>query len=99
MMTMPWRRPRPHAVPMDQLDDPSTESLPAAAAPIGTERADCCIAGAAYRVVLPANSGRARAGELRLCGHHYRRSAAALRRLDAAVYDDANRLVGSAPPP
>lgn len=103
MTTMPWRRSRANAVPKEQLDYPFDDLLPETAEPIGSDRADCCVAHAAYLIVLPENADRAQPAELRLCGHHYRSSAAALRRLDAAVFDIAvfdiaNQLVGANAP-
>jgi hypothetical protein len=51
------------------------------------QRADCCSANAAYRVVLPAQESRLRPAELLLCGHHFRRSRIALNEQLAAVFD------------
>jgi hypothetical protein len=60
-------------------------------------RADCCIANAAFRVLLPPTPGRPRAAELLLCGHHYRRSYATLRGLGAVVFSRENELTTSNP--
>lgn len=60
------------------------------------QRADCCIAGAAYRVVLPASAEREEPGELLLCGHHMRSSQPGLARVHAAIFDARNRLVSAA---
>lgn len=57
------------------------------------KRSDCCVAGAAVRVVLPPREGRQRPAELLLCAHHHRRSRAVLARLGASVFDEHGRLV------
>lgn len=48
-------------------------------------RADCCSAGAAYRVVLPATRERIEPAELMLCGHHLRASRSALESRGAMI--------------
>jgi hypothetical protein len=68
------------------MDSPLDDSL---------ERADCCIARGAYRVVLAPRESRPRQSDLVLCRHHYRVSADALRHSDASVYDASGRLVSS----
>jgi hypothetical protein len=70
-----------------------SELLDDGAVPITDRRADCCVARPAFRVVLPASSATAQAGELLLCGHHYRRSAELLEAKDAVVYDEHNQPV------
>lgn len=60
---------------------------------VGT--ADCSIARPAYHIVFRTSGDGARPSELYLCGHHYRRSTAALLELQAAVYDEAHRLLAS----
>ena len=60
---------------------------------IAWHRADCCVANAAFRVVLPAAGARAHRTELLLCAHHYHQSRDRLRGLGAAVYDARNSLV------
>jgi len=48
-------------------------------------RADCCSAGATYRVVLPATGDRLEPAELALCGHHLRASRSALESRGAEI--------------
>lgn len=56
-------------------------------------QADCCVARAAFRVVLAPTVARAAEAELLLCAHHYRASAAVLRDRGARVYDADDRLI------
>jgi hypothetical protein len=51
------------------------------------ERACCCPARSAVRIVMPPSPTRGHETELLLCGHHYRASAEALSAAGAAVYD------------
>jgi hypothetical protein len=51
------------------------------------DRACCCPARPAVRVVMPASPARAHETELLLCGHHFRASREALSAAGAAVYD------------
>jgi hypothetical protein len=74
-------------VPGDDL----IESPPASDGP----PADCCIARAAYHVVLRPNGSLPRAAHLMLCAHHYRNCVGALRRSGAAVYSTDGHLVAS----
>jgi hypothetical protein len=60
---------------------------------MGVQRADCCVAPAAYRVLLPATRLRPRPTELLLCAHHYRSSREALTALRAAAFDAERRVV------
>jgi hypothetical protein len=61
------------------------------------DRADCCVAPAAFRVVLPATTGRRYPADLRFCLHHYRKVAVRLWCAHASVYDVENRLVATNP--
>lgn len=63
-----------------------------------TQRADCCVGAASYRVVLPAVPGEQRRRELFLCGHHFRATAAAQARSGACVYDARGHLVAGPVP-
>jgi hypothetical protein len=64
------------------------EELPGPGKPLTPrDRADCCPARPVVTVILPPSSGRPAPADLRLCGHHYRASRAALRAAGAAVYD------------
>jgi hypothetical protein len=88
-MTMkPWsRRDDRHVEEEVEFDFPMDELLPAPAPTITTMQADCCIAAAAYLIVLPATPGRPHATELMLCGHHFRTSRDALRKANATAFD------------
>jgi hypothetical protein len=91
MTTLPWYRPQQPPVPEDEDADRSPERRRAQqAAAIRWQRADCCVADAAYRVVLPARSpGR----ELLLCGHHFHVNRDKLARTGASAYDADGRRV------
>lgn len=58
-------------------------------------RADCCIAKAAYLVVLPATTQRPRPSELFLCGHHFRATKQGLRRSNATAFDGQTNMMCS----
>ena len=58
-------------------------------------QADCCIAPAAYCVVLPPSSSRAHTATLWLCGHHLRASSDALAAAHASIFDEHHRLIAS----
>jgi hypothetical protein len=63
------------------------EELPGSGKPLTlADRADCCPARPMVTVVLPPAPGHPVPADLRLCGHHYRASRAALRAAGAAVY-------------
>jgi hypothetical protein len=51
------------------------------------ERACCCPSRPAFIVALPAPAGRLYATELLLCGHHYRKSRAALAAAGATIVE------------
>jgi hypothetical protein len=51
------------------------------------DRSCCCTAKPAYVAVLPPAHDREHATELLLCGHHYRKSRAALAAAGAIVLD------------
>jgi hypothetical protein len=51
------------------------------------DRACCCAAKAAVRVIMPPTSARPRHTDLLLCGHHYRVSHSALEAAQAVVRD------------
>jgi hypothetical protein len=52
-----------------------------------TEKACCCPARPAVRVVMPVTGTRPRPVDLLLCNHHYRVSQAALHAAGATAYD------------
>lgn len=60
---------------------------------VGARRADCCVAHAAFRAVVPSSAGSAHRAELYLCAHHLHRSVAALTRSRAMIFDLRGRLV------
>jgi len=91
MRTKLWGHDRPSE--RSDFDYPTDELLQSAPKPVGSQRADCCIAAAAYRVILPATLARPRPAELLLCRHHYRCSRTALTEAGAAVFDTDNRLI------
>jgi hypothetical protein len=100
MTAMPWHPSQgPYVdVGLDELfDDQAGDDLVAETdTGLGNHRADCCVANAVYRVVLPASAHRSAPAELLLCGHHTRDGLPALARLNAAVFDRGNRLIASA---
>ena len=59
----------------------------------GPGLACCCPARAAVRVTMPPTQARPRETDLRLCGHHYRASRAAL----AAAHATVRALPGTSP--
>jgi hypothetical protein len=66
----------------------SGDAVTAAAGPVGVaDRACCCPARAAVRVIMPATAGRPGETDLLLCGHHYRVSRDALARAHAVVFE------------
>lgn len=71
---------------------PWDEWLLDARVPTGAHQADCCVAKAAYRIVLPACESRLRPTELLLCGHHFRASRDGLRRAKATAFDGRDHL-------
>jgi hypothetical protein len=75
-------------------DDAPSRSVarPLAASYVLPPRADCCVAPAAYRVLLSIAADHHAAVELLLCGHHYRTSRTALARCGATAYDLHGRL-------
>jgi hypothetical protein len=68
------------------------------------DRACCCSAKAAVRVIMPPRPGRPRATDLLLCGHHYRASRQALAAANATVHPlpgmpgDTAAWIGVEPP-
>ncbi len=73
------------------------EELPGPGKPLALDdRADCCPARPVVSVVLQPGPGRPVPGDLRLCGHHYRASGAALRAAGATVYDAAGMPIAPA---
>lgn len=91
MATLSWHPSRGPVLPDGEPRPPAPSPPPQAR--FVWQRADCCIAAAAYRVVLPATATQPGPGELLLCGHHFRRSRAALVRRGATVYDEHGDLV------
>jgi len=51
------------------------------------DRADCCPATPAIRVIMPPTAARPHPADLLLCHHHYRASEAVLRAAGASAYD------------
>jgi hypothetical protein len=51
------------------------------------DRADCCPAPAAIRVIMPPTATRPHPADLLLCHHHYRESEAVFRAAGASAYD------------
>ena len=93
MTKKPWPRHRSHDVDeFAGLEYPPDELLLGAPRALETQQADCCIAKAVYRVVLPATATRSLAAELLLCGHHFRVSKRALQRANAWAFDTDNHL-------
>jgi hypothetical protein len=81
MKSMFWRRDGADPVRL-------AEELPGVGKSLALDdRADCCPARPVVTVVLAPSPGRPAPADLRLCGHHYRASCAALRAAGAAVYD------------
>ena len=99
MTAMPWHPSQGLRTAIESAanapDVPGDDLIGRTSARITSQRADCCIARAAYLVVLRAGSVRPHAAELLLCGHHYRASADNLVKARAAVYDGDNHLVTS----
>jgi hypothetical protein len=99
MTALPWHPsqglPAHSESAPDAPDIPGDDLMGTATAPITNQRADCCIAAAAYLVVLPAGRTRPHAGELLLCAHHYRVSAENLVKAHAVVYDATHHRVTS----
>jgi hypothetical protein len=52
------------------------------------DRACCCPARPAVRVLIPPAPARPHSADLLLCGHHYRASGAALAAAGAVIMDD-----------
>ena len=98
MLALPWHPSRgPAASRADAFDFPYDDLLiNPADAPISGRRADCCVAPAAYRAVLPVTASRPRITELLLCSHHFHSTRAGLTRAGASVYDASNHLIDSA---
>ncbi len=64
------------------------------AAPVGPgERACCCPARPAVRIILPATAERDHPVDLLMCAHHYRRSGDALAEQGADVFDPSGALM------
>lgn len=69
----------------DLLAEPARE--------VGARPADCCVAHAVFRAVLPSGRGRPDRSELYLCAHHLHDSMAGLARSRAMIFDLRGRLV------
>jgi hypothetical protein len=95
----PPHKPRPkpgaHAGSAAARDVPGDDLLAKRTVLLSAQRADCCVAPAAYRVLLPASSVRPHSTELLLCAHHYRASTAGLLVARAGVLDGADQLIVS----
>jgi hypothetical protein len=76
-------------------DVPGDDLLSERVIALSARTADCCVAPAAYRVVVPANSARPHPTQLLLCAHHYRASTEGLLLARAAVHDASDRLIVS----
>jgi hypothetical protein len=97
MTAIPWHRSQSELkATKATFDFPFDDLLLAEQPTLRTNRADCCTAAAAYRVVLPVTPTRDRPAELLLCGHHLRDHARELRDKCAAIFDAENRLVMTA---
>jgi hypothetical protein len=102
MSAIPWHRPQ-NRRPTNEPDAAAGEAfdfrwddLPADTTDrIDTQRADCCVASAAYRVLLPATPSRNQPSELLLCSHHYHSSQATLVHTRVRVFDARNRPVAT----
>lgn len=84
------------ATDASEFQYPWDELLLDTRAGIDTQQADCCVARARFRIVLPARESRSRPAELLLCGHHFRVSRDGLRRASAAAFDAHDHLCGVA---
>ena len=97
MATIGWRWDRePESGRLETavaVEAPRVSASASKAYAIAWHRADCCVANAAFRIVIPAGGTRAHRTELLLCGHHFHQSQDRLRGLGAAVYDSSNSLV------
>lgn len=90
MTNFPWHPSQgPHPYFVEQwLAEVTAAHFANAPEPSHTEtRADCCIARAAYRVVLPVTQTRSQVSELMLCRHHLRESLGTLTDRHAVVFD------------
>lgn len=92
MSMKPWPRHRSRDVEDVAVDYPHDDLILSSVGGIQLQQADCCIANAAYRIVLPANAARPQPAELLLCGHHFRASQQALRHANASVFDAGDHL-------
>ena len=93
MTRKPWPQRSRRIVDEDvDSDSPIDELLPAPVTMITTMQADCCIAKAAYLVVLPASAERSHPAELLLCGHHFRAGRQGLQRSNAIAFDQTHRM-------
>jgi hypothetical protein len=79
--------------PQTCLDVPADDLIASAQVTV-SGRADCCLARAAVRVVMPTSEGTPRI-QLLLCAHHYRAVHARLAQAGTSVFDSANRLISS----
>ena len=86
------RQGRDHADSVSDFQYPYDELLLDARLPVNAQQADCCVARAAYRIVLPAGQSRPRPTELLLCGHHFRASQDSLCRAGATAFDAQHHL-------
>jgi hypothetical protein len=59
------------------------------------ERACCCPAMAAVRVILPSTATRDHPVDLLLCAHHYRKASAELSKAGAHIFDASGILLNS----
>ncbi len=57
------------------------------------ERACCCPAPPAVRVILPSTSNRDHAVDLLMCAHHFRKASAALASTGAQTFDATGTLL------
>ena len=97
MTANPWHRSQSELkASTPTFDFPFDDLLLAEQPTLRTNRADCCTAAAAYRVVLPVTPLRDRPAELLLCGHHLRDHVRQLRDKCAAIFDAENRLIMTA---
>ena len=85
------------AHPGDAAPIPLDDRLPGPAGPLTfADHACCCPASPVVTAVIPPGPGHPLPEDLRLCGHHYRASCAALLAIGAEIYDKAGARIVAA---